>query len=115
MDNEKKTVAGALKEPRNNSAYGGCRYRLAYDKYDEPFGNETVGARSSRGTRILIAAALFVLFFALGFFSYRYYLTSVRKSEATGAESYKAIVNLQPAGAVPRETGRPTQEPTLFP
>lgn len=86
--------ASASAVEKNDSAYGGCRYRLTYDKYE--------GAASAKEPRkprrplsILIAVVVFFVFVASGFFIMRYYDTKVSRIISGSGASAKTVVNFQ--------------------
>lgn len=76
MDADKNNIDElnkSVQESRDIS-YGGCRYRLSYDRYENPCSKKKTSVKVSS---VLLTLGLVAVFVALGFFILRYYNSGV--------------------------------------
>mgnify|MGYP000308921522 CR=1 FL=1 len=79
---------------RPDSAYGGCRYRLSYDKYENN-GSQKIKGKSFKLSSLFIAVAVFAIFIALGFFILKYYNNTVSRIYSGTSGASKTAASFQ--------------------
>ncbi len=88
MDIEKNTDQSEVRDPE---AYGGCHYRLSYDKYQG-----IVAKTQEKRSRLAVVLLVIVVFVLLGFFIMRYYEQAVGRIFSDSATTTRsASANFQ--------------------
>ncbi len=87
---------------KTDSAYGGCRYRLSYDKYENT-GIQKLKGKSCRPSSVFAAVVIFAVFIALGFFILKYYNNTVSRIYSGAAGTSKTAASFQAVAATDAE------------
>lgn len=87
-ENKNTEELNTAQTERPDVSYGGCRYRLSYDHYENPCRRKTTVKASS----VLLTVGIVAVFVAVGFFILRYYNRNVRDcySKTSGDDAVAA-------------------------
>lgn len=85
---------------RPDISYGGCRYRLSYDNYENPCRKKKAAIKPSS---VLLTIGIVAVFVAVGFFILRYYNRSVKDFYEKSPSDDVVAANFQ--SFLPPDTG----------
>lgn len=85
---------------RPDISYGGCRYRLSYDRYENPCRKKRTAIKPSS---VLLTIGIVAVFVAVGFFILRYYNRSVKDFYEKSPSDDVVAANFQ--SFLPPDTG----------
>lgn len=98
IDNKNAEELNTSTSERPDISYGGCRYRLSYDHYENPCRKK----KCVRVSSVLLTVCIVAVFFAVGFFILRYYNRNV-KNYYNKTPSNDGVANFQ--SFLPPDTG----------
>lgn len=73
-DNKNAEEHNTSTSERPDISYGGCRYRLSYDLYENPCRRK----RKLKASSVFLTVGIVALFVAVGFFILRYYNRNIK-------------------------------------
>lgn len=98
-DNKSAEKLNTSTSERPDISYGGCRYRLSYDNYENPCRRR----RSVRASSVFLTVGIVAVFVAVGFFILRYYNRNIRSYYEKTAPDDPVAANFQ--SFLPPDTG----------
>ena len=90
-DNKNAEEHNTSTSERPDISYGGCRYRLSYDRYENPCRRK----RNLKASSVFLTVGIVALFVAVGFFILRYYNRNIRDYYEKTAPDDAAAINFQ--------------------
>ena len=90
-DNKNAEEHNTSTSERPDISYGGCRYRLSYDRYENPCSRK----RKLKASSVFLTVGIVALFVAVGFFILRYYNRNIKDYYEKTAPDDAAAINFQ--------------------